>query len=554
MMNDIRRRTLLPRRHRPHAWGLALFVLGAIGSTASADVNPARVDMVASVKAVVPGRPFEIAVRFEIDDGWHIYWKNPGQAGQPPVVTWNLPKGFEVGPFRFPVPKRHVSPGSIVTNILEGEPILLATITPPASLPADQPVVLQGKLRYLVCRETCLIRFADLKVELPVAEPGSEPQSANEKLFARAKRALPETKSKHLSIRARVEPPSPVVGQSFELRVTIDIRRGLHIQSHTPLNPAFIPADLFLAPPKGVVLREPVFPPPKLRRVKILGQLSEYTGKITITVPGTVEERPSGSPAIEGVFKYQACTDKGQCYPPTGVAFSLPFGGREKQAGTSPSETSGGATTAATASGTRQVGGSGGPEPAGESTVAEDAPAAAPNAPARKTEQAAGKAGGLEGFLAGLGVPGQLLICFLYGLFINATPCVLPILSIKVMDFVRQAHASRARTMVLGLAFGAGVMIFFVVLGLLAAQGKNLLQYPVAVIALGAVVTALALSMLGVYTLQPPSAATRIDAALQKDGVWTSFGKGALAPVLGFACTAPMMVGGLAWATRQTPQ
>jgi len=97
------------------------------------------------------------------------------------------------------------------------------------------------------------------------------------------------------------------------------------------------------------------------------------------------------------------------------------------------------------------------------------------------------------------------------------------------------------------------VMLFFVVLGLLAAQGTNVLQSPVAVSALGTVVMAMALSMLGVYTLQVPTAATTLEATIQKEGMVASFGKGALAPVLGFACTGPLLAGAFGWATQQPP-
>jgi thiol:disulfide interchange protein DsbD len=162
-----------------------------------------------------------------------------------------------------------------------------------------------------------------------------------------------------------------------------------------------------------------------------------------------------------------------------------------------------------------------------------------------------GGGGSWTDWLRRLGLPGLLLGCFLYGLAINLTPCVLPLLSIKVLGFVQQAHESRARTAVLGLAFGLGAMIFFVALGLLAAAGTNVLQYPAAVIALGAVVMALALSLLGVWTLQPPSAATSLDARIHQEGVLASFGKGMLAPVLGFACTGPFMAAAYGWAVQQ---
>ena len=103
----------------------------------------------------------------------------------------------------------------------------------------------------------------------------------------------------------------------------------------------------------------------------------------------------------------------------------------------------------------------------------------------------------------------------------------------------------------LGLSFGAGVLVFFVLLGLLASAGKNILQFPVAIITLGGVVMSLALSMLGVFTLQVPTTATTLEAKIQKEGMISSFGKGALAPVLGFACTGPFLAGAFGWATQQ---
>ena len=38
--------------------------------------------------------------------GWHGYWLNPGDAGLPMDVKWQLPTGFSAGPLRYPVPTR----------------------------------------------------------------------------------------------------------------------------------------------------------------------------------------------------------------------------------------------------------------------------------------------------------------------------------------------------------------------------------------------------------------------------------------------------------------
>lgn len=491
-----------------------------------------KVNLVSSVAGIVPGQPFDVALHFQLPPSWHIYWQNSGESGLPPSVTWSLPSGFRAGNLQYPMPKRHVAPGDIVTNVLDGEPILLVRITPPEVIPVDR-VVLAADVQYLICEKTCLREAAKLAVELPVLEAGSETTAAGEGLFSRARRALPKEKSKYLSIVATTEPKDPAPGRTFDFLLNIDIKRGFHIQSHEPLNPNFIKSDVFLEKVGGVRFKDPIYPPPKFRTLKYVGKVSEYAGRFTVRVPGEVDGEAAATPRrLGGLFKYQACNNKGNCFPPDALAFAM--------------------TSAAPIG--AGVGANAEPQPgdAGEHDLTSQTAVAAVQ-PSQGAEEASPGDDATAGASEPFGLLGLLIGCFLYGLFINATPCVLPLLSIKVLGFVQQAHESRRRTLSLGLAFGAGVMIFFVVLGFLASAGKNVLQYPAAVIGLGTVVMALALSMLGVYTLQVPTAATKLDASIQKEGLASSFGKGALAPVLGFACTGPLLAGAFGWATQQPP-
>jgi thiol:disulfide interchange protein DsbD len=504
----------------------------------------AAVTLVASVDAVVPGRPFDAGLQFQLESGWHIYWKNSGQSGLPPNVTWSLPDAVTAGDLQYPIPKRHVSPGDIITNVLGGEPVLLVRMTPAETL-KTQHVTLAADVQYLVCKEKCLRESAKVAVELPLLPAGSETKPANAGLFRRARRALPKTSSKYLSITAATEPKALRSGGHFSLLVNVNIKRGYHIQSHEPLSPSFIKCDVFLERTNGVAYEEAAYPPPKFRKLKYVGKVSEYAGRIAVRIPARLDANAAPSPTqLGGIFKYQACNNKGTCFPPDAIAFAVPLKSERGAA-------SGGSTGPA-------IGLDASASPRSQQAAGVDLKEAGPIATpeafvAESGEKTLAAEGQLPGFLGRLGLAGLLVGCFIYGLFINATPCVLPLLSIKVLGFVQQAHESRRRTLALGLAFGAGVLIFFVVLGFLASSGKNVLQYPAAVIALGAVVMALALSMLGVYTLQVPAAAATLEASMQQEGLLASFGKGALAPVLGFACTAPMLAGVFGWATQQPP-
>src|SRR5262245_38815621 len=77
-----------------------------------------HVDLLPAVQSVLPGEPVDVALRFKIQEGWHIYWKNSGDSGQPPKVKWNLPPGFTVSPLQYPVPERSLAPGGLICNVL----------------------------------------------------------------------------------------------------------------------------------------------------------------------------------------------------------------------------------------------------------------------------------------------------------------------------------------------------------------------------------------------------------------------------------------------------
>ena len=487
------------------------------GSAAYAAAK-AQVSLLPSVETVVPGQPFDVAIRFQLESGWHIYWQNSGDSGLPPSVRWTLPEGFSVGELQFPTPKRQVSPGDIITNILDGEPVLVVKVTPPAVL-KEGSVKLGAAVGYLVCEKACLREDATLSLDLPVQSAGAAKPS-NAEVFERAKRAMPKATSKYVTVTPSARPDQLSPGTKFDFLMTVDIASGHHVQSNKPSSPLLIPSDVFVQRQEGVRFSRAVFPEGKVRPDKYLGKLSEYDGRITVRIPGEVDSsRNEGPIRIAGVFSYQACDEEGHCFPPDAVSFSLTSG----SADATPVET------------------------------ARPASSAAASPPSTPVAGSLGDKSGIEGFLGRFGLVGLLIGCFLYGLFINATPCVLPLLSIKVLGFVHQAHESRRRTLALGLSFGAGVMLFFVILGLLAAAGTNILQFPEAVIGLGMVVMAMGLSMLGVFTLQPPTAAVNLEAGIRKEGPLSSFGKGALAPVLGLACTGPLLAGAFGWATQQQP-
>lgn len=529
-----------------------VFVSVALGWTGPAmAANKARVELVPSVSAIAPGTPFDVALKFTVAEHWHLYWKNAGDAGLPPVAKWKLPAGFKAGKLRFPLPKRKTQSG-IVTNLLEGQPVLLATITPPADIGSRGKVTIAADLKWLVCAEQCLNERQSVSLSLATVSDASAVKPAHEQVFTRARRRLPVSrgKAKYLTVTPSLSQGTLAPGATFQILIDVKIKPGFHIQSNKPLIAGLVATDVFMDPIEDVYFDPAVFPEPKVRMLPGVGKLSEFTGSIQVRIPAEADtELPGASRTIGGLLVYQACNEKGMCFSKEGVEWRLdiPIGQAALTAAGSPVRVAAGID--------RQTNDDAGSTGAASHAVGSDTPddAAAAVEPASSGSGGGDDAGWLERSLGHFGLAGLLLGCFLYGLFINATPCVLPLLSIKVLGFVQQAHESRRRTLLLGLSFGVGVILFFVLLGFLAASGKNILQFPVAVIALGTIVMALALSMLGVYTLQAPAAASRLEDRIQREGMLSSFGKGALAPVLGFACTGPLLASAFGWATTQPP-
>ena len=80
---------------------------GAVWAQAADDASPhSDAALIAPVTTIQPAQPFEVALRLTTDPGWHVYWTNPGDAGSPPTLTWNVPAGFAPEAMRFPFPER----------------------------------------------------------------------------------------------------------------------------------------------------------------------------------------------------------------------------------------------------------------------------------------------------------------------------------------------------------------------------------------------------------------------------------------------------------------
>jgi len=160
-----------------------------------------HVSLLGEQDSIAPGREFWVAVQFRMEKGWHIYWINPGDSGEPPRVQWRLPAGFQAGEWQWPHPERLVTKYSTDYGYA-GQMLLLAPMRPPAGLAPGGKAELAGTVKWVVCREVCIPGKSDVALSLPVRH-GAAPRPS--KLFEDARKRIPRPAPAQWRVRARAE-------------------------------------------------------------------------------------------------------------------------------------------------------------------------------------------------------------------------------------------------------------------------------------------------------------------------------------------------------------
>jgi len=155
---------------------------------------------------------------------------------------------------------------------------------------------------------------------------------------------------------------------------------------------------------------------------------------------------------------------------------------------------------------------------------------------------------------SGFGLMLLLFTAALGGMLLNFTPCVLPLIPIKIIS-LSHVTKDRRQCFMLGLAMFAGVLVFWIVLGAMIAlvsgfsATNQLFQYPAFTILVGLVIGIMATGMFGFFSMRLPNFVFMINP--EQDTLHGSFGLGVLAAVLSTPCTAPFMGAAAAWASTQ---
>jgi len=148
-------------------------VLGTLALAFAASAAPVKTEhvvaeIVAARTALVPGQEAQVALRLDIEKGWHTYWRNPGDTGLPTTLAWKLPPGYTASDIEWPAP-RVLTAGPLVNYGYESEVLHLVRIQVPRDATVGTTATLAARADWLVCKETCIPDGADLTLAMPVA-------------------------------------------------------------------------------------------------------------------------------------------------------------------------------------------------------------------------------------------------------------------------------------------------------------------------------------------------------------------------------------------------
>jgi len=501
----------------------ALFLAGSIQPQASGTLYT-RID-----SGVV-----RAAIRIELEGDWHIYHRelgHPKAVGQATQIQL-LGEGIEWSEPRFPEPVRldqsDVAGPGVFILAHEHELVVYAAgrLGPGAS---GQDV--RAKVKGLVCEDIqgCIpyrqelsskgagpdTLFVAFPADLVAPGAGSVPGASQAPTAQEALEEVPEDEIEGGEADATLY--TRRVGEEVRAAVQIEITPGWHLY-HTPDDLGFNPSG---GPPSGkptllelqgggVTWEAPHFPAPEREDQSDFNGAGAYinahSGTIVVYVRGRLDAGADGR-GISGHIEGQTCKDVCLNYAETihdqGPGPDAVWAGWEQA-----------------------LGGPTGAAAVGDST---DTPGGPTGAGTPEPEE--------KSLLA------FLLLAVGGGLFALVMPCTYPMIPITISFFTKQAEKRGGTPLSLSLAYGAGIVLIFILIGVVF--GSLIIPFathPVTNLVIGAAFVYFALVLFGVVNLQPPRfLMNAAGTASSKGGLLGVFLMGATLVVTSFTCTAPFV-------------
>jgi len=335
-------------------------------------------------------------------------------------------------------------------------------------------------------------------------------------------------------VRVRCDPVSVAAGSSVRVPVVLEVSPGWHVNANPPSPDYLIPTTLRLGGAVGLVPGRVSYPPGEAVKLRFdENPLSVYSGRVTLRVPlAAAVIATNGIHRLAGQVRFQPCNDE-VCLAPASLPLTVLVTVRGSQVP--------GAHTPASAA-APPTASSGAPA---DSFTALPAAVPADTAFAGPSEADRHLSGALK-----RGGPWWFLVLFLGGLALNLTPCVFPMLGITVSVFGARRRERPVRVLAHAVAYVLGIAVTYSVLGVVAALTGGLfgsaLQHPWVNVGLGLLFILLALSMFGLYEMQPPAWVQQRLGGADATSLLGIFLSGLAVGIIAAPCVGPFVVAILA--------
>lgn len=151
-------------------------------------IVPSAISLVSDSSAITPGQEFYLGIQFDMIDGWHVYWKNPGDSGTEPRIIWDLPEGFKIGEPEWPAPQMFLK-APFATFGHENYLLLPFKVRAPETLAVGEKLSIKADVSWLVCKEICIAQQGQVSLNIETADSSIFSDRADE--FAQTLSALP---------------------------------------------------------------------------------------------------------------------------------------------------------------------------------------------------------------------------------------------------------------------------------------------------------------------------------------------------------------------------
>ena len=536
-------------------------LLGLFGDLSAAVRT--KVDLVNLTPDIRPGEKALIAMRFRCDPHFHIYWKNPGDAGQSPTVEWQEKSGTTVGAFVWPGPKM-LDQSGVYNFVYEDETLLLMEVAVPAG--AKGKLTFKGKAEWLECDDSGCWPH-DKQVELTVqVGAGNAAYKYDTKLYPALRPRLTTTASSDGKSLTVIVPAGEKLPQTWFPERGFISPTATAKQKQAGGNVVFELADATEKLDSGELIFTTRAADGGFVDIKaVLGGAPAKAAPGPATTPTTTtgEWQPWSPEAqakalAEGKTVYvdftarwcATCQVNKRVYTQADVAQALTSAGvvMLKADWTKKDEII-----------AQELG------KYGRTGIPLNVFLKTGQPPAILSEALTGTE-----VLAALKSVGQgkayqaettthsffiwMLLAFGGGILLNLMPCVFPMIGLKVLGFAKEAGASRRTVVFNGLLYSAGVIASFLVLALLIIGLKSggssvgwgfQMQSPGFVLGTCVLMIVLGLSLAGVFEIGTSLGGV---SAGEGDGRTATFLSGVLATVVATPCTAPGLGAALGFA------